>query len=91
MDNFTDKSSEVIKSSFNLAEEHHNSQGMFWHLGHGQPPSHAEARLSYDHLSLENELLTDHSLPGAPHRGAMGARHGGGPRPAAADVAARGR
>ena len=29
MDNFTDKSSEAIKSSFNLAEEHHNSQGEF--------------------------------------------------------------
>lgn len=27
MDNFTDKSSEAIKSSFTLAEEHHNSQG----------------------------------------------------------------
>lgn len=40
MDNFTDKSSEAIKSSFELAEEHHNSQGEFLHecLGRGHFP-----------------------------------------------------
>lgn len=57
MDNFTDKSSEAIKSSFNLAEEHHNSQGEFSHTSvtvDSLPTS--RGRVVSDRRSMSHEI-----------------------------------